>query len=149
MELGPHHAQGFAAVQGHQHVNAGRVLGGGGFALQADLGNLVETRHCGQAMATPSHWTPPGTPQPVCGSNPGGAVHIIQRVQCAVGVRVTVLALHEQFPSLLQRQSRPSTLPFLPRLGVGGPLAVFCQSCFVTASADLIAVQPLLGPFLW
>ena len=57
-----------------------------------------------------------------------GAIHIIQRVQCTVGVRVTVLALHRQFPFLLHCQSLPSTLPFLPVLGVpGGFLSpLFC-----------------------
>ena len=76
-------------------------------------------------------------------------IHIIQGVQCTVGVRVPVQALHRQFPSLLRRRSRPSTRPFLPRLGVGCPLAVFCLFCFVSASAVLAAVQPLLGPGVW
>ena len=74
---------------------------------------------------------------------------LIQRVQCTVGVRVTVQALHKQFPSLLRRRFRIAALPFLPGLGVGGPLAVFCLSCFVSPSAVLTAVQPHLGPCLW
>ena len=41
----------------------------------------------------------------------------------------------------------PSTSPFLPDRGVGGPLAVFCFSCFVLASAVLSAVLPGPGPF--
>ena len=41
-------------------------------------------------------------------------IHSIQRVQRTVGVRVTVQASYEQIPSLLHRQSRPSTVPFLP-----------------------------------
>ena len=78
----------------------------------------------------------------------GVAIHIIQRVQCLFGVRVTVQALHAHLPCLLHRRPCPSTLQFLPRLGVGGSLAVFCQFCFVSASAVLPAVQPLLGPCL-
>ena len=78
-----------------------------------------------------------------------GTMHIIQRVQCTVGVRVTVQALHEQFPSLLHRRSLPSTPPFLPGLGVGGPLVGFCLSCSVSASAVLTASRPLWGPCCW
>ena len=77
------------------------------------------------------------------------AIHTIQRVQCTVGVRVTVLVLHEQLPCLLHRRSRPSAPPCLPRLGVGGPLPVFCRSCLVWAAAVLTTVQPLLGSFSW
>ena len=55
-----------------------------------------------------------------------GAIHIIQRVQCTVGVRVTVQALHRQFPSLLHRWSRHSTLPSLPGLA-GWVLGVPCR----------------------
>ena len=76
------------------------------------------------------------------------AVHVIERFPYTVGVLVTVQALHEQFPSLLRRRSRPSTLPFLPGWAVGGPFAVFRQSCFVLASAVLTAVKPLLDPCL-
>ena len=60
-----------------------------------------------------------------------GALHTIQRGQCTVGARVTVKALHTPFPRLLHRRSHPSTLPFLPGLGVGGPLAVVCLSFMV------------------
>ena len=77
------------------------------------------------------------------------AIHTIQRVRGTVGVRVTVRVLHEQFLCLLHRRSRPSTLPFLPGSGVGDPLAVVCQSCFLSASAVLTAAKPLLGPFSW
>ena len=84
---------------------------------------------------------------PVVGQ--GGAFHIIQRVQCTVGVRVTVEALRRQSPSLLHRQSLPSTPPFLPGLGVGGPLAVFCFPCFVSASAVLSTVLPRVGPLFF
>ena len=79
------------------------------------------------------------------GENRTRAIHIIQPVQCTVGVRVTVQALPRQFPSLLHRRSCPWTLPFLPGLGVGCPLAVLCQPCFVSASAVLTAIKYLLA----
>ena len=67
---------------------------------------------------------------------------LVLRVQCTVAVRVTVQASRKQFPS-------NSTLPFLPGLGVGGPLVIFCLSGFVSASAVRTVVQPLLAPCLW
>ena len=75
-----------------------------------------------------------------------GAIHIIQRAQCTVGVQVNVQALHKQFSILHHRRSLPSTLAFRPGLGAGGLLAVLCPSCFVSASAVLTAVVLLLGP---
>ena len=87
--------------------------------------------HCTPASPFPLHRRKsPLSPFPLFPGLHQGAIHSIQRVQCAVGARVTVQASHRQFPSLLHRRSRPSTFPFLPELGAGGPLS-FCQTFFV------------------
>ena len=62
-------------------------------------------------------------------------------------MRVTVQALHRQFPSLLHRRSRPSTLPFLPGLGVGGPLVGVCLLFCVGIGGPYCRLAPL-GPLL-
>ena len=40
-----------------------------------------------------------------------GAIHIIQQVQSAVGVGVTVQAMHTHVPNCLSRYAHPSILP--------------------------------------
>ena len=88
------------------------------------------------AMPRPAHPQPPFP----------WAIHIIQQFQYTV-VRVTVWALHRQFPFLLHCRSRPSTPPFRPGSGVGGSLAVFCLSCLVSAFVGPQCCPALLGPW--
>ena len=72
-----------------------------------------------------------------------GAIHIIQRVQCADGVRVTDQAMHVQLLCSLCRPTHPFTLPCLPGLSFEGLLVAFCHYIFVLASAVLTALVPL------
>ena len=57
--------------------------------------------------------------------------------------------LAQEFPSLLHRRSRASTLPFLPGLGVGGLLAVFLSLLFRVGIGGPYCCPAPLGPCLW
>ena len=88
-------------------------------------------------MASPSRLSGAGVP------------HCSACRNAPLAVSISVGWMLRPFPSLLHRPPLPSTPPFLPGWGVGGFLAVFCSSRFVSALAVLSAVPPSLGPFVW
>ena len=75
-----------------------------------------------------------------------GAIHVIQRVQCTVGVRVPVQAVHRQLPTL--RQSRASNPSLPPLVGCRGSPGGSMSPPFGSASAVLAGVLPRVGPWL-
>ena len=80
------------------------------------------------------------------------AIHGIQRVQCAIVVRLAVQSTHAQLGPLLPPPPSPppylSLYPsLLTRVGCWGSLAAFTYYFFVPASAFPITVLPLLGHF--